>query len=301
MLPISILLSVSYVLSTLARNHEITAVRASGISVVQFCLPIWLGAALAGAALFWLNEAVMFRHEEISERIKHEILTGGAEEKSDRENIRLAYHNHSRNRYWFFENFDQHGVQEGVSVKQFDTETNSIDWEIRAAKAEHKQDGWLFSDGYFFEYSPEDTLPVREEPFQKYETDELQEKPRDIYVHLRPTENMNLQRIRAFLRDEEGAAPGTLRIFRTMAWHRLTLPLSCILTALLGVGMNAGRSRVAALRGFACAVGLTALYYVVNQVLLVMGNHNILPPFIAGALPTLAFTAGGIWLVHKNR
>ncbi len=300
-LPMSVLLAVSYVLNSLARNHEITAVRASGVSMFEFCLPVWGIAVLAAFTLFWVNERVVPDHLDAAERIENSIQAGEVERKNENQKVLLAFRNHQQNRYWFFENFDRHGAQEGVSIKQIDPDSNTIAWEIRAAKAEYKDGAWLFLDGHRFDYEPDDTLPAETKKFARYSTENLSEEPRDIYVHLSPVEKMNLREIIQFLRGEEGAAAGTLRIFRTLVWHRVTLPLACIMAALLGVGMSTGGVRAGALRGFASAIGLMALYHITSQALLVMGNYSLLPPFVAGALPTLAFTGYGFWLVYQKR
>ncbi len=300
-LPMSLLLAVSYVLNNLARNHEITAVRASGISMVQFCLPVWLISILASFLLFGLHESIAPRHAAIAERIRTEILTGEvAEPESER--ARLAFRNHRDNRYWFFEDFQRHGEQRGVSVKQFDPGSQSPIWEIRAERSlyDYDHEKWRFFNGYRFDYEGGEVLPDGRR-FVEYSADGLDESPRDIFSRLSPAEEMNLREILAFLRSEEGMAPGTRRIFQSLAWYRVFLPLACLMAAMLGVGMSIGKGRAGALRGFASAMGLMVLYYVTSQSFLVLGKYGILPPPVAGALPTFGFTLYGGWLVHRRR
>ena len=59
--------------------------------------------------------------------------------------------------------------------------------------------------------------------------------------------------------------------------------------------------RSEAMRGFAGAVGLLVLYYIVGQVLFVAGKNGWLPPFVAGALPNLLFTTAGAFLVWRRQ
>ncbi len=304
-LPMSLLLAVSYVLNNLSRNHEITAVRASGISLFQFCLPIWFVALVASGVLFWLNESLIPHHNEKSEQLRHQILTGESE-RPEWHQARLAFRNHRENRHWFFENFSRTGEQEGVSIKQYRADNQALEWELRARKALWSDGQWRFADGYFFEYEPESSLPARERKFEGEQmagqlVGRLDETPRGIATRLSPVEKMNLREIIAFLRWEQGAAVSTRRIFQTLAWHRLLLPFSCIMASLLGVGMSTGHGRAGALRGFATAIALMGMYFMISQATLVLGKHQLLPPIVAGALPTVGFTAYGWWLVHRRR
>lgn len=299
-LPMSLLLALSYVFNKLARHHEITAVRASGISMFQFCLPVWCLGLVAGLLLFWLNEEVVIRHENLADNIQAEINTGIQDDTEKKKKARLAFRNHTENRYWFIENFNRTGGQEGVSLKQHDQKTNELTWEIRSEKALYKDGKWFFIDGYRYTYEPGERLPASEKKFTQYTLHDLDETPSQIISHLNPAEEMNLRQILTLLRADTGLSGGTRIIFKTLAWHRAFIPLSCILAVLLGVGTGVGQGRAGALRGFASAMGLMALYYIANQVFLVLGKYGLLPAWIA-ALPPVGFTAYGLWLVYRHR
>jgi lipopolysaccharide export LptBFGC system permease protein LptF len=71
--------------------------------------------------------------------------------------------------------------------------------------------------------------------------------------------------------------------------------------ALLGVGLSITREGSSALRGFAMAVGIMVVYYLVGQMSVVAGKHGILPPVAAGCLPTFFFLGWGVWELHRKR
>src|SRR5215831_13719039 len=58
LLPISLLLALLYALTNHSRHHEITAIRAAGVSLFRLCMPYFAVGILASLALFALNEMV---------------------------------------------------------------------------------------------------------------------------------------------------------------------------------------------------------------------------------------------------
>src|SRR5438270_12744927 len=54
--PIALLLALLYALTNHARHHEITAMRAAGISLWRLCLPYWAVGLTATGLLYLMNE-----------------------------------------------------------------------------------------------------------------------------------------------------------------------------------------------------------------------------------------------------
>ena len=55
-LPIVLLLALLYTLTNLARHHELTAIRAAGVSLARICAPYFAVGLLLSLALFFMNE-----------------------------------------------------------------------------------------------------------------------------------------------------------------------------------------------------------------------------------------------------
>ncbi len=299
-LPLSVLLAASYTLNNLSRHHEVTALRAAGISIIQSCLPIWLTGLLLTGLLFWLNEEIGPRFTAVAEAMQ-ERLTGDETAASGQRSL-LAYRNARSRRDWFFEHFNRQGEQAGVSIKQFAGNSSQLDWELRAARARYSPaDGWVFYDVKRWEYEPGDPLPVLEQPFDEWREAGLNETPADIFSSLRPVEELSAFEMIRVLERNPTLPPGTRRIFRATIWYRFTFPLSCIVASLFGVGMALGRERASALRGFALAVGLMIFYYLISQGTVLMAKYGWLPPLLGGWLPPLGFIAYGSWQVWEKR
>src|SRR5947209_10178161 len=70
-LPITVLLALLYTLTNHARHHEITAIRAAGVSLWRLSLPYLTVGLAATAILFGLNEFCVPKSIERAERIKN--------------------------------------------------------------------------------------------------------------------------------------------------------------------------------------------------------------------------------------
>src|SRR5271169_138866 len=69
-MPIALLLALLYALTNHARHHEITAIRAAGVSLWRLCLPYLAVGVLCSLAVLALNELWVPDSADRAERIK---------------------------------------------------------------------------------------------------------------------------------------------------------------------------------------------------------------------------------------
>ncbi len=96
-LPIVLLLALLYSLTNHARHHEITAIRAAGISVWRLCVPymlvgFFLSLALFGMNEFWVPDSIDHREEILHRRVKPPGATHTAAD--------LSFENDREGRLW---------------------------------------------------------------------------------------------------------------------------------------------------------------------------------------------------------
>lgn len=116
-LPISMLLGCMWTMATFGKNMEITAMRASGVSLFRCGGPIFLvGLAVTGINIYF-NEALVPYTERAAE-----VIRSNATER--RQYIRglLTYRSGDRQRHWLFQDFSTGNTQKDVTLKTFWTE-----------------------------------------------------------------------------------------------------------------------------------------------------------------------------------
>ncbi len=311
-LPMSILLACSFMVHNLGRHHELTAIRSAGLSLLTCGLPIWLLALLLSGVSFWVSESLA----PVSSRRAEEIRVRWTESESRRERkAKLAFNNTGAKRDWFFEFFQREGTQRGVLIKQF-REDDAPDWELQAARAEYRDEEWTFYHGVIRHYDLAGRLPEgRDIRFSTYTPvrgvldgeaearfrKNIDESPGMILNHLRPVHELSVRRMLRIL-SLNPSMPQTARdVYVSTVWYRISFPFSCLIGAFLGFSLSLTLERGGALAGFAMAVGLMVLYYVISQLFLVLGKNGYVPPFVAGCLPTLGFISWGVWDLFRKR
>ena len=298
-LPMSVLLSASFMINVLGRHHEITALRAAGLSMVRCCLPVWIAAVAFSVLSLWLNERLGPQLYAQSQDLFNAVTNPHKYHSGTR--AKLAYRNNDGNRDWFFESFSRDGEQRGVMVKQYRPDRRIL-WELTAARAVYEHRQWVFFDAARAEFDAQGALPAGPETrFARYVAPGLDESPHHILNTLKPAEELSTRELLGVLRNNPNLPASTQKVFRTTIWQRLTFPFSCVVAALLGVALSITREKSSALRGFAMAVALMVVYYLVCQTFVVLGKNGALPPLVAGVLPTALFAGWGAFEMHRRR
>lgn len=115
-LPITVLLACMYALANLGRNRELTAIRASGISLVRCGLPIFTVGFCVMLVNFYFNEYLVPETTRQAEIVKEMLDNPNYVEQT---NARLQFHSGDQLRQWYFGQFNDDGYQENVKLKFF--------------------------------------------------------------------------------------------------------------------------------------------------------------------------------------
>lgn len=298
-LPMSLLLSAGYLVTNLLRHHELTAIRAAGLSLVRACTAVWVAGVLLAVVSFWLSEMVVPRCTGEADVLLQRLTQRSAARIAASQ--RLAFRNSVADRDWFFERFDVKGRQAGVWVKQFRPD-HGIAWEIQAESATYEAGTWIFAAGTRMEYDEDGLLPKDAgKPFATFELVGEGESPREILSSLKPAEDLAVRDMLRILQRNPNLPASTRNVFLTTLWFRIVFPFSCLVAVLLGVALPIGSHGGSRLRGLALAVGLMVAYVVLGQLFVLFGKNGFLPPVIAGAGPTVFFLFwGGLELWRKR-
>ena len=304
-LPISVLLACMYALANLGRNRELTAIRASGISLVRCGLPIFITGFCVMLVNYYLNERLVPETTRAAEIVRKTV---GNEQYVEQTNAKLQFHSGDRLRSWYFGQFDDNGFQEKVKLKLFGKDPDNPKKRIllRTIEAEKTRYvpgvGWEFHKPEIHEYS-EDGLPGTAvtpdtDPLILSE-EKVPDKPSVIIKSVIEPDALSSLEIVAILRDNPNMAANLRRIYASILFNRLACPWACFLCAFFAFPLATKNERSGIFTAIAIAVGIAVLYQVLNEVFMVAGKNGYLPPFLAGITPTVVFGAYGIYLLKK--
>jgi lipopolysaccharide export system permease protein len=300
-IPMSLLLAAMYTVSRLCRDHELTALTASGSSLIAVCLPVWSVAAAAAVTLFCINEYVAPGSLKSAVAII-DNLSDPYSARTQKPDNHLAVRMKDTRRDWLFENFDSADLSTGVIVTQF-REDRTAEWELHASSAVFRSDEWVFSDDAQTTWFDLNGQPLTPNEAAKKQRPKLTEDPSrfDFVLRLKPSEAMSVLEIAAVLSHPDANLTSQTRaILKTQLYSRLFFPLSCVVAVLLGVPLAVTTERASVMKSVILAAALMGAYYLTTQTFVVLGKMGVLWPFLANALPNGGFLVwGGLELRRK--
>ena len=307
-LPIATLLGCMWTMAAFGKNMEVTAMRASGISLFRCGGPILLVGLITTAVNIWFNEGLV----PYTDRKAAKILEVGSGEikKKDVEVQKLAYRSPDKKRIWLFQIPSESDEALGVANKdgkQYDVALRFMDVngtivkDVTAKNAIYRDNvGWEFQDLWVNEYMDVFSkryhldswvLPLAEAP----------ENPVDIQNSVKQVDDLPSWVILDLVTRTKDMSQRSRNVYWTVFFYRLAFPWSCFLAVFLGIPLATKSERTGILTSIITAVVIIVGYIVVAQIFLVIGKQGYVNPVIAGLAPTVAFIAYGIDRVLRNQ
>jgi len=310
-LPMALLLALLYALTNHTRHHEISAIRATGISLWRLAVPYFAVGLVGTVALFLLNEFAVPYSAERGERIKHRHETR-ASQSNERNWVRLqGFSNIPEGRFWFWNNYnlkthEMLGPQ--VDYRLPDGSTS----QLRAARGLHTNGLWLFFDVREFSVDPR----AHSEPVPTLATNvlakpEFTETPEQIRSVINISSGQGLlggskadiplRQILDYLRLNPRPPKEKYDPLYTKLHGRLAAPWTCLVVVLIAIPFGAASGRRNVFFGVAGSVFICFAYFIVQQLGLSLGAGGYVPPWLGAWGANLLFGTTGIWMTARVR
>jgi len=313
-LPIALLLALLYTLTNHARHHEITAIRAAGVSLWRLCLPYLLVGFIASLALFALNELYVPDSADKAEAIKDRHRPPAANAPGRDRVLNLGVTNSRDQRYWTIPVYTL-SSGEMINPLVITKRPDGSRLVIKADRAVRTNGVWLFYHAReYLDSAQPGSLPVLLLETNLLAKPEFTETPEQIKSEMKISASMNTLSIRGakradvpileilnYLRLHPNPTPKERSWLETKLQGRLAAPWTCFVVVLIAVPFGAASGRRNVFVGVASSILICFSYYVVQQFCLALGAGGSLPAFLAGWLPNLAFGGAGLWLTARVR
>lgn len=302
LLPVSILLALLYALWQLGKNSELTAMRASGLSLTQLITPYLVTGLLASFLLLAVNELF---NPWATHWCRQFIRMQGAK-PVDQTYLatNLAYKNVIGRRIWRINSFDPRPASSyemlGVNLTQ-QRPDGSDEYRMDAERARWVDGHWWFenTETRYYNLQNDPTGPVESDP--SLEMTMISETPRDFLNEIKDTTERSAAEILQFIDTHQGISKETRNRLMVDFHYRLAAPWLCLIVVLVGVplGTHSGRRGM----GLGILFALLAFfgYYILMGLGLAYGKQQILPPVMAGWMPGVVFFILGLFLLRRIR
>ncbi|MFQ5898820.1 MAG: LPS export ABC transporter permease LptF [Candidatus Methylomirabilia bacterium] len=294
-LPVVTLVATIFLFASMARQHELTALKAAGVSLYRIALPIvlvGLGVSIASVAF---QETLLPMLNAKAEEVAWVEIKGRPPRDIQRQ-ARLWYRS-SNGDFFRVELLDPvEQVMDDVTVFQIDREFR-IRNRLDARQARWAPRGWEFREGIFREFAAGSGVEAR--PFE-VTTLELPETLQDLaQIHHSP-EEMSFLELRAYLRrlQESGHKVGK---YLVKLYAKLSFPVIHLIIPLVAIPFAIAVPAGGRIIGIALAILITAGYWFVHSLAISFARADMLPPLLAAWTANLVFAGLGISLFLRAR
>ncbi|HUK24239.1 MAG TPA: LPS export ABC transporter permease LptF [Terriglobales bacterium] len=294
--PLSVLLAVLVTLGLMQRSNEVTAIKATGISVYRIVVPILVVAAILAGGLFLFEQFYLPHANKRQDALRNEIKGKPAQTylNPDRKWI---FGQHSD--IYYYQLFDSDRNEFGnLSVFQFNPHTFQLVRRVFAERAnwDERLHRWVCAQGW-----ERDLQGPAIEEYRSFEVatfPTLSEPPTYFKKEVKQSQEMNYEELRRYIHDLGQSGFDVVRL-RVQLQKKLAYPLITLVMAVLAVPFALSSGRRGAVAGVAVAVGVALAYTVVASLFEAMGNVNQLPPVLAAWSPDLIFGLLSGYLILK--
>jgi LPS export ABC transporter permease LptG len=294
-LPVVMLVATIFLFLTLSRYHELTALKAAGISLYRVSAPI-LGLGLVVAVTAGLfQELVLPVLNERGDEVDRVKIRGQA-----------PRHLQSRQRLWvrsadsrFYRvELLNPGTNDlyGVTILEIDRAFRLVG-RLDARRAHWTAPGWELSDGAYREFGPDGK--VQTVPFGLTALD-LKEEMDDFIRIQKPVNTMSFLELRDYTAQLQ-AAGFEIRKYLVELYSKLSFPLVNLVMVLVAIPFALQAPRGGRLVGIGLAIAIMAGYLVVHYVALAFARADLLPPLIAAWTANVIFMGIGVSLLLRAR
>lgn len=294
-LPVIVLVSTIFLFLTLSRQHELTALKAAGVSLYRVSLPILLLAFGVSVGSVVFQETLLPVLNSKGEEVDKIKIRGELPRHLQRRT--QIWYRSSESRFFKVDLLDPAGRQmDGLTILEIDRSFRLLN-RLDAARARWAPRGWEFERGWFREFGADGS--VESVPFTLTSL-ELPETVEDFIYIQKPADTMSFRELRAYMNKlQEGGHQVGKYVLQLYA--KLSFPLVHVIMALVAIPFALQWPRGGRIVGIALAIALSMGYWVVNSLALSFAKADLLPPLLAAWTANIVFAGLGISLFLRAR
>lgn len=294
-LPVSMLLATLFSVGTLSKANELLAMKASGVSLYRFALPLLaIGMVISLVSMVIAETVVPASNQTRWEIKKIEI------EKQDQRRSSLIYNLYRQGeagRVFRFERYDVTQARGyGALIQEFDGK--SLRSTLRASEMVWEDSVWTLKIGEERRFLAPESVTVR--TFDYEARPQWPERPAEFAQKYKEPENMGYFELaaRAATKRKSGADATEENVGLQ---SKVAFPFSCFLMVLLGIPIASTPKRAGFAKSFGIAVGIGFVYFTFTDVLHSLGKAGDLSPYAAAWTMNLVFLVVGVLIMAATR
>ena len=296
MTPLSVLIAVLVTFGLLQKSNELTAMKATGISLYRLIVPVIILAAMLSLTLFTFDQFYLPHANKRQDALRNEIKGKPPQTYLNPQHKWIFGAHHE---IFYYEFFDGERNQfANLSVFELDPNAFALTSRTFASRVFWNEalKKWVFEQGWTRSLTPTQVQDYR--TFDVTTFAALDEPPNYFKKEVKQYSEMNFDELKAYIRELEQGGFDVVRL-KVQLYKKLSFPLITLVMAILAVPFALSAGRQGALRGVATAIGIAVVYWLTSGLFEAMGDVNQLPAALAAWSPDLIFALAGGYFMLK--
>ncbi len=301
--PLSVLIAVLVTIGTLNRSSELTAMKATGISLYRAVAPIFMIAAVLSVVMFAFDQFYLPNANRKQEALRSEIKDKPPRTflRPDREWVFGKTKPNEGSRIFYYEYFDSANDRfANLTVLEFQPNSFVLAGRIFASDVvwDPQQRQWTFEDGWERTFQGGTITSYRKFTHEVFPN--ITEQPGYFKKEDLQSSEMTFSELARYVHDLSQSGFDTLPL-RVQLNKKIAYPLVTLVMAILAVPFSLSTGRRGSLTGVAVAIVVAIAYWMAAGLFEAMGNVNTLPAVLAAWSPDLMFGLVGGYLLLRTR
>jgi len=291
-LPVAMLLSSLFSVGTMARNNEIIAMKASGLSLYRILAPLFIIAMLISIGALAFGEYVVPR----ASAARAELMTQYMEKRRQAVKRRLnnVYARDSLGRRISIRSFDSEtNIGYKVNIRQLDGLRLSM--HIYAERMAWEERKWVLYQGVERQFI-EDREQVNR--FERLELNDCDLMPETFAKVLKKPEEMSYWELKSFIGEVERNG-GDPNHWLVDLYLKISIPFANFIIVLFGAPLSSPKRRSGTATGFGISLAICFTYFGIVKTAQSLGQNGMFPPLFAAWIANVIFLVAGLIVLFK--
>jgi LPS export ABC transporter permease LptG/LPS export ABC transporter permease LptF len=285
--PLATLVATLVTLAILAKNNEVIALKASGVSLYRVVLPLLLAGCLVSGGMFLLDDTFLPYANQRQDALRNMIKGRPPQTYFEPAHQWIFGENTKIYNYELFDPDKQ--LFGGLQVFELDPTTFQIRRRVFAARAswDPNQSTWILTEGWVRDFGNNGEVKSYQ-PFKATTLPELTEAPTYFRREVRQYYQMDWRQLGKYIESLRQAGFDTARL--AVQWHKkFAFPLIAMIIVFLAAPFAFLVGTRGAIGGLAVAVSIGVIYWSTSALFEAMGSVGQLPSLVAGWAPDAIF------------
>ena len=293
-LPVAVLLSSLFLISSLSRRNELVAMRGAGISIPRILLPLLVVGGLTSVFELGVGDFIVSNATYLQTQVKR-VEIDGQEPINYRRRNNFAHTSPDGAilDIGFFNG--QTATMTDLTIEWFD-DSSRVTRRLDLGRMEWQDSMWVGYNAVSRVFGPSGALV-----FQRADTlplPEISEVPEDFGSRQKAPGEMNFLELHAYIERVE-LAGGDTRGLMVEFYLKFFFPLSNLIMVFVGAPLALRNPRSGKASSIGLAIMLAFLFFSLLRFGQTLGHKGALPPLIAAGMADLVFIGLGLILLYS--